>query len=264
MKNKYYREMTNDEYHADKNAISSTDVKTVINQTLFHWKNSVRKVSTAFDLGTALHSVLLEPEKDLVVKGPKDRRGNAWKDLYAEAEAEGKVLLTEGDYYEVEAMQRAVLFTPPAADLVCDENMVPEASFFVQCPETGLTLKCRPDGLLQERGIVFDIKTTQDASPNGFARAVSQYAYDVQSAFYTYVLSLCGITVDRFLFVAVEKSAPYCVQVHELSNFYSAQAHVRMMQGLRQIAKAIETEDFGTHWPDVNVIELPKWLAGDQ
>ena len=264
MKNKFYRDMTNDEYHADKSAISSTDVKTVVTQTLFHWKNNVRKSSAAFDTGSAVHAVLLEPEKDLVLKGPKDRRGNAWKDAYAEAQAAGKILLPEGEYYEIEAIARAVLFTPAAADLLGDADLVAEASFFVECPETGLTLKCRPDGLLAERGIVFDIKTTQDASPRGFARAVTSYAYDVQAAFYRYALGLAGFNLSSFQFLAVEKAAPYCVQLHELSELYSAHAHRRMMQGLRQIAYAHETNDFGTHWPDVNTIHLPEWLAADE
>lgn len=258
-------DLSNDDYHGDKSAISSTDVKTVAKQSLFHWKNMQRKSSTAFDLGTALHAVLLEPEKDLVLKGPKDRRGNAWKDAYAAAEAKGKVLLTEGDYYEVEAMQRAVMFTPHAMSMLGDENLQAEVSFFADCPVTGLRLKCRPDGLLAERGIVFDIKTTQDASPRGFAKAVNSFAYDIQAAFYLYVLRLCGLTeLNSFQFVAVEKTPPYCVQTHELSELYLANANRRMMQTLRQIAHANETNDFSTGWPNVNQIHLPDWLAADE
>lgn len=257
-------DLSNEEYHADKSAISSTDVKTVAKSTLFHWKNMQRRNSTAFDQGSAVHALLLEPEKQLVLRGPKDRRGNAWKDAYAEAEAAGKVLLPEGEYYEAEAMAQAALFTPAVSILLQDENLVAEASIFAECPETGLKLKCRPDGFIADAGIVLDIKTAQDVSPHGFAKAVNQYGYDLQAAFYIYVLQLAGYQdVDSFIFIGIEKSAPYCVQVHELSEMYLASAHNRMMAALRKIQIANETNDFGTGWPDVNTIALPEWLADD-
>jgi hypothetical protein len=258
----YKTDLTNEEYHADKSALSSTDIKTVYKQSLFHWKNMQRRGSTAFDQGTAVHAMLLEPEKDLVIKGPKDRRGNAWKDAYAKAEANGQVLLPEGEYYEVEAMAQAAMFTPHVANLLSAPDMVAEASFFVTCPQTGLRLKCRPDGFIEQAGIAFDIKTTQDASPRGFGKAVNSFGYDIQAAFYMYVLRLAGIlSLDKFLFVAIEKNAPYCVQVHELSELYLASAHNRMMATLHQIAHAEKTQQFGTGWPLVNEIAMPDWLS---
>ena len=72
-------DMTNEAYHAHP-AISSSDVKTVFNKSLAHWQLSQRRESAAFDLGSAVHALVLEPEKDLVRCGPADRRGTAWKD----------------------------------------------------------------------------------------------------------------------------------------------------------------------------------------
>jgi hypothetical protein len=56
-------EMTNEEYHAH-HAISSSDVKMVHGKSLAHWQGAERKEKAAWDLGTAVHAMLLEPEKE--------------------------------------------------------------------------------------------------------------------------------------------------------------------------------------------------------
>ena len=47
--------LTNAEYHAKKDYISSSDVKLVHSKSLAHWKTKVYKSSIAFDLGTCCH-----------------------------------------------------------------------------------------------------------------------------------------------------------------------------------------------------------------
>ena len=54
--------MSNAEYHAT-DAISSSDVKMVYGKSLAHWKAKVYKSSTVFDVGTAVHSMVLEDGK---------------------------------------------------------------------------------------------------------------------------------------------------------------------------------------------------------
>jgi exodeoxyribonuclease VIII len=79
------RDMTNEEYHAHPN-ISSSDVKAVAAKSLAHWKAKVYKASPAFALGSAVHALVLEPEKSFVLRGPEDRRGNKWKEAQLAAD----------------------------------------------------------------------------------------------------------------------------------------------------------------------------------
>lgn len=252
-------DMTNEEYHAH-HALSSSDVKMVYTKTLAHWKAKEYKRTAAFDLGTAVHAMLLEPEKNLVRCGPETRRGNAWKDAYAEAEAEGAVLLPEAEYNVANAMREAVLYTKAANSLVSDPNMLAEQSIFAD-HTSGQQIKCRPDGLIAEKGIIFDIKTTQDASPRGFAREVEKYAYSLQASFYLTCANLAGIEVDRFIFVAVEKDGDYQVGCHELDPEYMLWANDRVNETLDLIKSANDTDDFSTGWPVLNKIKLPHWLV---
>jgi hypothetical protein len=52
----------------------------------------------------------------------------------------------------------------------------------------------------------------QDASPSGFARSIATFRYHVQASHY--LTGLHG--AERFVFIAVEKTAPYAVAVYEL------------------------------------------------
>ena len=71
------RSLSNAEYHA-RPEISSSDVKLVAAKSVAHWKGKVWKDIVTFALGSAVHALVLEPNKNLVVRGPEDRRGNKW------------------------------------------------------------------------------------------------------------------------------------------------------------------------------------------
>jgi hypothetical protein len=62
-------DMSNEEYHAH-HAFGSTSIKTAANKSIAHLFGAERKDSPAFALGSAVHAYLLEPEKNLVVRGP--------------------------------------------------------------------------------------------------------------------------------------------------------------------------------------------------
>ena len=253
---KIINDMTNADYHAHE-GISSTAVKTVFKSSLAHWKGAVRKENPAFDLGSAVHALVLEPHRNLVVRGPVDRRGSKWKDKQAELTAD-QVLLPEAEFDVARQMADNILAHPSAAGYFGD-GMVAEQSIFADCPDTGLLLKCRPDAL--SHNVIVDIKTTVDASPSGFDKQVWQYGYGIQDAFYRRVCSLAGLDVDDFIFVAVEKQPPYVVAVHVLSDEYINWADMVVTDTLQRIKYAQENNKFLTGWPETNVIHPPRWLG---
>lgn len=252
--------MLNETYHAEE-GISSSAVKTVANSTLAHWKGAVRESKTAWDLGTAVHSLVLEPHLDYVVCGPDDRRGADWKAKQRAATMNGQLLLTSGDYEQAQAMAASVLANETVRLMLENKSTVIEASFFADDPDTGLRLKARPDAFVRDRGLVIDIKTTLDASPRGFEREIRKYCYDMQAAFYLKTLGLANQDADQFLFVAVEKKPPYAVSIHVLSDDYLKYASERVQHTLHVIKQAEAMQDYPTGWPDLNIVQLPTWLA---
>lgn len=256
------RDLSNAAHHA-RPEISSSDVKAVAGKSLAHWKGKVWKDSTAFALGSAVHALVLEPEKNLVMRGPEDRRGNKWKEASLAADLDGKILLTEGDYDLAEAIAAPIISHEVVKGWIDDPSFVAEASFFATDPLTGVKIKCRPDGYLPSHGIVFDIKTTRDASPEGFPREIRNYGYDLQAAFYLRCLRASGHKADAFIFVCVEKEAPYAVGLHALTDRYLEVADMRVTETLEKISRAEAANSFTTGWPLINHVDLPRWQTAE-
>lgn len=103
------------------------------------------------------------------------------------------------------------------------ENCVKECSIFVEDPESGEVLACRPD-FITKRGDCCDIKSTRDASMNFFYNDVvspkdGKLFHALQAAHYAYVLKLAGIgNMDRFAYVAIEKKPPVDMSVFDLNH----------------------------------------------
>lgn len=256
------RELSNSDYHA-RPEISSSDVKAVANKSLAHWKGKIWRDNAIFALGSAVHALVLEPQKDLVLRGPEDRRGNKWKEAQLAADLDGKILLTESDYDLAQAIAAPAIAHEVVSGWIADPRFVAEASFFATDPQTGVKIKCRPDGYLPDSGIVFDIKTTRDASPDGFPREIRAYGYDLQAAFYLRCLRAAGHKADTFVFVCVEKEAPYAVGLHALTRDYMQAADMRVTLTLEKISKAEASNSFTTGWPLINHVGLPRWLAAE-
>lgn len=254
-------ELTNEQYHA-LDGISASDVKIVHAKSIAHWKNKRYKASPILDIGSAIHAEILEPSEALVVRGPETRRGKAWTEAKEEADSQGKILLTEGDHDLVMAVVESVRMEPRVMRMINDPSCIKEQSIINTCPQTGLTLKCRPDALLPTRAVL-DVKTTQDASPRGFAKSVRGFGYDLQAAFYIYACNLENFDVQQFAFIAVEKEPPYAVAIHTLDMEYLTWAKNQVMLTLDQIKRAQDSGDFTTGWPEVNVIGKPAWLLDD-
>ncbi len=252
-------DLSNEAYHAHS-AISSSDVKTVYLKSLRHWQLAPRKESAAFDLGSAVHALVLEPEKDLVRCGPGDRRGTAWKDAKLAADLDGYILLPQGEYDLAKNIAHAALVQAPEW---MDRPRITEGSVFATDRITGVEIKCRPDIFIPDDGLVIDLKTCQSASPRMFSRDVHTYAYNLQAAFYLRVLQGAGFEADRFVFLAVEKEPPYAVGIHEIDADYLETSHQIVTQMLLKIRDAKETDSYTTGWPEINMIGRPGWLLAD-
>ena len=132
-----------------------------------------------------------------------------------------------------------------------------EQSFWWDDIATGMRCKCRPDWFDGET--IVDLKTCQDASPAGFAKAVAAFHYQLQAAHY-----LCGTLAKRFIFVAVEKSAPYAVGVYELDQEALVHGSIARHNALLRLqdCRAINS------WPGytdggIQTLQLPGWALKD-
>jgi len=265
--------MSNEDYHDKKQHphISSSDVKEVAKTSTLHWalkQGKPRKETPAMLKGTCVHALILEPEKDLITTYDGIRRGKDWDKAKAAADKAGKIIVKFDELDEYKGIAAAAFQTcPELLKFVQQPNFVAEASIFTECDVTGLPIKVRPDGLLMPKdsdgkAIVLDVKTTVDASPEGFPRQISKYLYNVQASFYMNALRCAGIPCERFIFAAVDSDTGITV-LHELSEMYLKYSENMMYEAMHKLADARSSGKFDTGWTGVNTVHLPSWLSNN-
>ena len=256
--------ISNVDYHADP-AVSASHLKTVMQSPYHFWSKYLDASRTptiatsAMKLGSLTHCCVLEPDEVSARYGiTPDRRSNAGKALAAEMEASGIEAVTAQEMEQALAMAASVRSNSTVSSLL--SNGAAETSHWWDDVATGMRCKCRPDWLSADGETIVDLKTCQDASPAGFAKAVAQWSYQVQAAHY-----LCGTLAKRFVFVAVEKSAPYAVGVYELDTEAMVHGSVLRHNALQRIQDCRAINE----WPGytdggIQTIQLPGWALKDQ
>lgn len=215
--------------------------------------------------GTAVHAALLEPEKfnDLLVTFPAsmlDSRGavstKEAKAFRAEQEAAGRVVLKEADAAKVRAMAEAVR-------RVCgrwlDLPAIKERAIYWDDSLTGMRLKMRLDWLIRRgnAAIVFDLKTTADASPAAFRKRIEQNGYWLQDAHYREgIKEETGAEAVEFYFIAVEDDEPHACALYSLDRGSRGNAAIRRRGLLNELRACLQTGDFAESW-ESEITELP-------
>jgi hypothetical protein len=181
-----------------------------------------RPASDAMELGTALHTRVLGV-------GPKHRvpcdasgkpyarwDSNAAKDAVAEIRGMGDIPLKAEAAARVDAMAEAILAHPDARSLIETPGR-PEMSAFVQDDVTGVWMRARFDWLPETDGgslLLWDLKSSHDASDDGAARSIGEYGYHQQAQWHSDVAHRLGLAERvALVFVMQEPTAPFLVNV---------------------------------------------------
>jgi len=218
----YHKDMPNDEYHSGP-GLSKSGLD-LIDKSIRHFimRDEVRRETDAMVLGTAVHSAILEPHTwpGQYIRGPEDcdMRTKEWKAALQTAVSNSQTIMKPENYDKVENIATSALsIEDPLIDDIKNLNGMAESSIFMRDGETGLLVKCRPDFLIPERRTILDVKTTKDASPDGFARSCGMFRYDVQDAMYTDIVEKMFGGQWDFVFLAVENVPPYNAGIYRLS-----------------------------------------------
>ena len=264
--------MNNAEYHAHP-AISKSKLDSIARSPLHFWHRYISpdaqpaEPTPAMEFGTAVHSIILEPDlfnSEYALAPSTSRTTKAGKEAWAEASASGKKLIGADTLESLLAIRESV-FSHPIAKKALEAPGIAESSIFATDPATDLELKCRPDYLTNSNWII-DLKTTIDASLTEFQRSVSKYRYHVQSAHYKKVVELDrGTPIQGFIFVVVEKTAPYAVQVFQASPTLLQTGDHEASRNLADLAHALVQYPPDKPWPSYTdaLVELnpPAWMA---
>jgi len=240
--------------------VAQSDLKVLLKSPLHYWskKNLPPTPSTPAQVfGTLLHAAALEPFKLNMMFAVKPqgmtfttKEGKAWRD------EQTKPIITHDDSLDLNGCATSVARHPMASRLITGSRH--EVSVFKRCEETGMMLKGRCDGLGMfddEMGII-DIKTTEDAGEDYFSRDIAKFGYWMQAAYY---LDLTG--ASWFKFIAVEKSAPYAVNVFELGGDYIEHGRRVYKKQIAILKECLRTNTWPGYGDAVKTVYAPRWMV---
>lgn len=288
-------------YHSI-DAVSASALKLLAKSPKHLWLSRQQPVepTPAMILGTATHTLALEPEKidTILVSGQcvgvvqsGQNKGAACKNpgvklcggrWYCGVHGRGmstddgmQQVISQEDFDTAQAMARAVRADRAARPFI-DASKI-ETSFFwveeVTIPWDGgrktveIPCKARMDMYAGEYpvmgNVIADLKTCQCSSRADFERDISDRRYDIQAAFYldAAAKSMGGVAHPWFVFLAVESAPTHCVGVYR--------AHPEMIEfGRMTYRSLLEVYAYcqaSARWPgysDHQMLEcnLPPWF----
>lgn len=215
-----YSDMPNDVYHAapgiSKSGLDWMAKCPAMYRAKYITRDIDDKESPALAVGKATHLAVFEPERfeiEVAVAPVIDRRTKAGREDYTSFVelSKGKTIISPSEYEQVRFISDAVHRHPIASNIL--KSGQAETSIFSTDPETGETIKVRPDWMHEE--LLVDLKTSISASPDYFSRSMFDRRYFVQSPFYLDVAnSQYDDRFKNFLFIVAEKDAPFLVEVY--------------------------------------------------
>lgn len=261
------------EYHA-RSELSSSGARLLLPEykgspKKFQWEKTHRRTSKAFDIGHAVHAkvlgvgagVIAYPDEHLTPSGnPSTKAATvAWETEQRDA---GLVPIAPSEAAKVDAMAEAVLVHPTARPIF-EVAQHREVSVFAEID--GVPVRARFDALsdVTAKGVyAADLKTTDDATKGGFEKSVAKWGYDVQNGFYddTYEASE-GRPIDEFFFIAVEKSGPYEVAVHQLPTMWLEMGKAKAAEARRIYKECVQSGVWPGYDTGIQFLDPPTWLV---
>lgn len=219
-----------------------------------HFRYGKTEETDTLRLGTAVHAAVLEPilfaQTYACAEGRRNKKAE-------------KIELTPMEWDICSGIADAISDHPTCRELLSWGEA--EESIFWHDAETLLLCRARPDWTRYGDGIrsstrLIDLKTTKDASPSGFARAVETYRYHVQAAFYLdgWRAANGGSWCDEFVFIAVEKTAPFAIGLYRLPDWQIEEGRQLYRRDLAVYEDCLNRDEWPGYSEDIITLEMRK------
>lgn len=219
------------------------------------------KKADHFTIGSAVHSMVLEPEKfnlQNYIMPKFDRRTKQGKEdyEYSLTMSEGKNVIDEEQYDLAKAMHDSVMKNINWLPNLLKTAHI-EQSFFWVDEDYQVQLKSRPD--IYTEDFYIDLKTTDSIA--NFSRSVYNHGYHRQAALAREaLLKLTGIKYTNFLYVVIETRYPYLCKSFVLDEASLDKGHAEFKRGAEIYKQCLETNKWPGYTNQVEQLYLPAWL----
>lgn len=258
----FHDDIPEPDYHADRVSLSVSGAKTILKApALFRWQQDHPVRKDVFDIGSAAHALVLGVGAEIVVVDADSWRTKAAKEAQDAARAEGKTPLLSADWLKVRTMADVLSQHTLAMQLLSDGK--PEVSAYALDEPTGVVRRGRFDWL--GASILTDYKTAATSEPQAFARAVANFGYHMQAAWYLDLARDLGHPAEAFAFIVQEKEPPYLVSVVELDDAAISLGRSKNRQALERFRDCTASGIWpGYVMPNAFArVALPRWAFYD-
>lgn len=259
----YVSNMPADTYHAH-DSVSNSGLK-LVNRSPAHFKYPPERAETRNKvLGSALHMACLEPElfykTYTLLRGAKDRVCAEYKEakkIHGE-----ELVLVYSECAKVEGIMNSLYKDTEIRNLL-EQPGHNELSGFSKDPETGMICRHRFDKLTNY-SIAVDLKTTVDARKHAFSRAIMNYGYHVQNAFYNDQHKwITGKDLEGFFFVAIESESPFACKLYEIDMDSFEAGRDSYRKSLNTYAYCKQQDEWPAYDSALEEISIPRWALNE-
>ena len=220
-------------------------------------------VTVNMEIGSAIHCRVLEGEDEFnsrFLLKPEGisyttKEGKEWK-----AQNKGKTILAKQDYDNVLGMSESLFeldwFNPNQTDY----RKYNELSIYWEVD--GIPCKGRLDRLvdLGDRLLVLDLKSTDSIDFHSFLKkVVGGMNYIFQAAWYAEAASLAYNKPADFIFIGIERTAPYAKSIFQVSSDMMLEGTAQIKTARRLLKKCLDTKSWPGPEVSYNIMELPSW-----
>lgn len=186
----------------------------------------------------------------------KEIAGDEFLKLFHKGLGDCREFVSEKYVKGIEAQRDAFLKRPLTRN-ICSGAKV-EVSIFWTDPVTGVRCKARLDILHPE--IVYDLKSSKDASRRSFLADAKKYQYPRQTAWYLDAAShAVGSKVEKFAFAVCENDEPYDGQVFFCEEDFINKGREENARDLARYAQCQRTNDWPGYPDTIQSLSLGGW-----
>lgn len=262
-----------DVYHADQLCASPTLSRSIAHKLLVRsplhaWHAHPRlnpafvpsPDSEAFEFGRAVHARVLLGEDIVERIDAPDWRAKPARDARDVAREAGRVPVLATQAWVIDAMVAEFeAWRALDAGRTLRAAMKPEVTALYE--DGGVMCRARFDLLPDDpTAPVVDYKTTRNAAPDAFHRAIWTYGYDFQAAWYSRALKvLRGRAPSAFVFIAQEKTPPFAVTAHALTPAALEFAEARCDEALESWRHCLQANTWPGYPEHIHEVPPPPW-----
>lgn len=215
-----------------------------------------REETKALRLGSLIHCAVLQPElltEKFAIAPDVDKRTKEGKAAYAEWSSSlkpGQTVVSLEENTEAHVVASHVRATLDRLGVTFEAT-----EFMFTTDYNGVQLKAAIDAVAGD--YLWDIKTTEDASPAGILKAIRAYRYNLQAYFYRLAYETAfSRRLLGFRFLFVEKQPPYATAVVEIGPELMSYAVADFEKALQTYRECTTLDSWPAFGDDVQVIDI--------